>query len=71
MPLLLIDWIEIEGPLKTEADLAKQKDLMPADEKDPTEINACLKAICRTGMASVGEGCGDRPLYEFHRRRAE
>ena len=43
MPLLLIDWIEIEGPLKTEADLAKQKDLMPADEKDPTEISACLK----------------------------
>ncbi|MEE2948412.1 MAG: DUF1592 domain-containing protein [Verrucomicrobiota bacterium] len=43
MPLLLIDWIEIDGPLQPESDLAKRKGLMPADEKDASEIRAKLK----------------------------
>ena len=47
MPLLLIDWIEIEGPLKTEADLAKRKGLMPANEKDAVEIRTCLKHFAK------------------------
>ncbi len=43
MPLLLVDWIEIEGPLKTEADLAKRKGLLPTDKTDANEIRSCLK----------------------------
>ncbi len=43
MPLLLIDWIEIEGPIKTEVDLAKRKGLMPVNKKDADEIRSCLK----------------------------
>ena len=43
MPLLIIDWVETEGPLKTEADLAKRESLLPADKTDADEIRACLK----------------------------
>ena len=43
MPLLLVDWIEIEGPLKTEADLAKRKGLLPTDKTNANEIRSCLK----------------------------
>ena len=43
MPLLIIDWVETEGPLKTEADLAKREGLLPADKTDADEIRTCLK----------------------------
>ena len=43
MPLLIIDWIEIEGPISTAADLAKRKGLMPSNENDTFEIKKCLK----------------------------
>jgi len=43
MPLLIIDWIEIEGPLKTEADLAKREGMLPPDKTDADEIRSRLK----------------------------
>ena len=43
MPLLIIDWVETEGPLKTEVDLAKREGLLPADKTDADEVRACLK----------------------------
>jgi len=42
MPLLLIDWVEIEGPLLTQAVRASREGLFPADADDPTELQACL-----------------------------
>ncbi len=43
MPLLLIDWVEIEGPLLTEADRASREGLFPADANDPKELQAGLR----------------------------
>jgi hypothetical protein len=43
MPTLLVDWVEVEGPLTTDADRAKRKGLFPADAKDAGEVKACLK----------------------------
>ena len=38
-----VDWVETEGPLKTEVDLAKREGLLPADKTDADEVRACLK----------------------------
>jgi hypothetical protein len=43
MPLLLIDWVEVEGPLATEADRAKRSGMIPTDQDDPAELRACLR----------------------------
>jgi len=43
MPLLLIDWVEVEGPLTTEAIQARRAGLMPRKENDPAELRACLR----------------------------
>jgi hypothetical protein len=43
MPTLLVDWVEVEGPLTTAGDQAKRAGLFPANTKDAHEIQACLK----------------------------
>ncbi len=43
MPLLLVDWVEIEGPLSTEADRAKREGVFPRIPDDPNELRACWK----------------------------
>ena len=43
MPLLLVDWVEIEGLLITEADQAKRKGMFPADTNNSTELHASLR----------------------------
>jgi hypothetical protein len=43
MPTLLVDWVEVEGPLTTEADRAKRQGLFPANPNDIGEVKACLK----------------------------
>ena len=42
-PLLLVDWIEVDGPLLNEVDKAKRGGVMPADEEDTTEQRASLQ----------------------------
>ena len=42
MPLLLVDWVEVEGPLTTAVDSAKLQGVLPATEES-TEIRACLR----------------------------
>ena len=42
MPLLLVDWIEIEGPILTDSDLAKRAGVFPDDEEDREETRDCL-----------------------------
>ena len=43
MPLLLVDWVEIEGPLKTDSVRAKRKGVIPENEDDPQEMRTCLR----------------------------
>ena len=43
MPTLLVDWVEVEGPLTTEDDRANRIGLFPANVKDANEVQACLK----------------------------
>ncbi len=43
MPTLLVDWVEVEGPLTTEADRAKREGLFPANANDIGEVRTCLK----------------------------
>ncbi len=42
MPLLLVDWIEIEGPLINEIDQAKRKHIFPTTRGDSQQIKAGL-----------------------------
>jgi len=43
MPTLLVDWVEVEGPLTTQSDRAKREGLFPANADDVGEVTACLK----------------------------
>ena len=45
VPTLLIDWVEVEGPLTTEANRAKRSGILPKKEDDPKEWLACLKGF--------------------------
>lgn len=41
-PLLLVDWIEWEGPLTTDEDRRRRAGLWPADPENPDDVQACL-----------------------------
>ena len=43
MPLLLVDWAEVEGPLISETVRARRKSVMPENGDDPQEIRTCLR----------------------------
>lgn len=42
-PLLIVDWVESEGPIVLEADQRKREGLVPAKDGDLTEARECLK----------------------------
>lgn len=42
-PLLIVDWVETEGPLLPDADAKKRAGMVPAKEGDLAEARACLK----------------------------
>lgn len=42
-PMLVVDWIEWEGPITTDADLHKRDGLIPAKAGDMAEARECLK----------------------------
>ena len=42
-PLLIVDWVEWEGPILTEADQKKREGLFPARAGDLAEARECLK----------------------------
>ncbi|MCE9533439.1 MAG: DUF1592 domain-containing protein [Planctomycetes bacterium] len=42
-PLLLVDWVEMEGPILTDADKKKRDGLIPTKEGDLTEAREALK----------------------------
>jgi len=43
MPLLLVDRVEVDGPLATKAELVEGRGVFPANEDDPKELEACLR----------------------------
>ena len=43
MPLLLVDWIEAEGPILDDEVRNRRKLMIPEKEDDPAEIRACLQ----------------------------
>ena len=43
VPLLLVDWVEIEGPYLTELDHKKREGVFPTDENDATARRHCLQ----------------------------
>ncbi len=42
-PLLIVDWVECEGPIVPEADQRKREGLFPTKEGDLAEARACLQ----------------------------
>ncbi len=42
-PLLLVDKVEYEGPIVSDAVRKKRNELYPRNEKDPTEARACME----------------------------
>src|ERR1051325_2299041 len=42
-PLLLVDWVEMDGPILTEADKQKREGMIPAKTGDLVEARECLK----------------------------
>ena len=44
-PMLLVDWVEWEGPLTSEADLKKRDGLVPVKDGDLAEARECLQRL--------------------------
>ncbi|MFT5527786.1 MAG: hypothetical protein ACI9HK_005771, partial [Pirellulaceae bacterium] len=44
-PLLIVDWLEFEGPILTEVDRKKRAGLYPQTENDLVEARACLQRL--------------------------
>ena len=42
-PLLIVDWVETEGPIITEADQRKREGVVPAKDGDLAEARECLR----------------------------
>lgn len=42
-PLLIVDWVETEGPILSETDRKKRDGMIPAKEGDSAEARECLK----------------------------
>ena len=56
MPLLLVDWVEVEGPMTTEADQGKRSGIIPADESDPAAVRTSLRRFAeRAWRRSVAD----------------
>ncbi len=64
MPTLLIDWVEIEGPLMTETVRANRKVLMPGKD-DPEEVLACLKRFAQRAWRRPVSDAEIDPYIQF------
>lgn len=62
-PLLIVDWVETEGPILPDADKKKREGLVPTTDGDLTEARACLKRFAeRAWRRSVSDADLDRYL---------
>ena len=64
MPTLLIDWVEIEGPLLTETVRANRKELMP-EKDEPEEVLACLKRFAQRAWRRPVSDAEIDPYIQF------
>jgi len=65
MPTLLIDWVEVEGPITTEANRAKRIGILPENEKDLVEITECLKRFAERALRRPVMDSEVQPYIEF------
>ena len=65
VPLLLVDWVEVEGPLATEANRSKRKGVMPEHEDDPKHTHACLKRFAQRAWRRPVSDSEIKPFIEF------
>ncbi len=62
-PLLIVDWVETEGPILPEADQKKRAGLIPTKDGDLTEARECLKRFAeRAWRRPVTDAELDRAL---------
>lgn len=70
-PLLIVDWVETEGPILTPADQKKREGLIPGKEGDLAEARECLKQFAtRAWRRPVSDGDLDRYLKIVEVERA-
>ena len=50
MPTLIIDWVEVEGPITTEATRKKRSGILPNNEEDIEEISECLQRFAERAL---------------------
>ena len=51
-PLLIVDWVETEGPILLEADQKKREGLIPSNNDDLAEARECLKRFATRAWRS-------------------
>lgn len=61
-PLLLVDWIEWEGPITTADDRHKREGLWPANPADPADVQACLTRFAERAWRRPIEGAEIAPF---------
>ena len=65
MPLLLVDWVEAEGPLMTEAVQARRTGVIPENEDDPKEAQVSLKRFAQRAWRRLVSDSEIEPYIEF------
>ncbi len=65
MPVLLVDWIEVEGPILSESDQAKRQALVPANESDPTEVRHSLQGLAERAWRRPVTAAEIKPYTDF------
>ena len=65
VPLLLVDWVEVEGPLATEDDRSKRKGVIPENEDDPKYTRTCLKRFAQRAWRRPVFDSEIEPFIEF------
>jgi hypothetical protein len=65
MPLLLVDWVEIEGPLLNESDRAKRSGVFPTNEEDSIETHACLRRFAERAWRRPVSDSEIEPYVQF------
>ena len=65
MPLLLVDSIEVEGPLTTDADRAKRRGLFPEKGAGPKAVQACLRSFAERAWRRPVSDAEIAPYQKF------
>ena len=67
MPLILFDWVEVEGPIMTEADRARRKEMFPEGQvtllTDEKQVESLLEEA-RQGLHRFAERAWRRPVSD-------